>query len=100
MLSLFIMSFSDEKYRSKFEELYQTYKKTVFYIALKYLKSEQLAEEAVQDIFFKAFRNIDKFGSLDSYKAKGYLMQIAKNTSIDIYRKENTKWNVTNELLD
>lgn len=97
MLNLFIMSFSDEKKRSKFEELYQTYKKTVFYIALKYLKSEQLAEEAVQDIFFKAFKNIDKFGAFDSYRTKGYLMQIAKNTSIDIYRKEKTKWSVTNE---
>ncbi|MBN7773337.1 RNA polymerase sigma factor [Clostridium aminobutyricum] len=92
-----MMNFLDDRQRSLFEEMYQVHKKTVYYIALKYLKNEQVAEEAVQEIFFKAFCHIEKFSSFEPYRAKGYLMQIAKNTSIDIYRKENNRWDVTNE---
>lgn len=88
MINLILMGFSDSKQKSKFEEIYHTYKKVIYYIALKYLKSEQLAEEAVQEIFFKVFCNIEKVVMLESDKKKGYLMQIAKNTAIDIYRKE------------
>lgn len=92
MISLMLMNFSDSKQKSKFEEIYQTYKKVIYFIALKYLKNEKLAEEAVQEIFFKVFCNIEKIVSLESNKTKGYLMEIARNTAIDIYRKERVRF--------
>lgn len=61
----------------KLNQLFQDNYKKIFLLALKMLKSEEDAEDATQDIFMKAFQNIEKF----RYEAKfsTWLYQIALN---------------------
>lgn len=90
-----MLSFSDEKQKPKFEELYNLYKKHVYFIALKYLKDYQLAEDAVQMTYFKIFSNWEQFKEYDDFKTKGYIITIAKNTAIDILRKDKGNLSAT-----
>lgn len=96
MISVLISSFSDEKQKSIFENLYNLYKKQVYFIALKYLGDHHRAEDVVQTTYFKAFCNIDKFIKLDDLKIKAYMLTIAKNSAMDILKKEKTNLCVVN----
>ncbi|MEG1409434.1 MAG: RNA polymerase sigma factor [Terrisporobacter sp.] len=88
---LFLSLIDDEYEKIKFKDIYNTYKKMMFYIAQKILKDEHDAHDAVQESFFKIIRNIDKINDINSLKTKGFICIIVKNTSIDIYRKLKRK---------
>lgn len=70
----------------KLNQLFQDNYKKIFLLALKMLKSEEDAEDATQDIFMKAFQNIEKF----RYEAKfsTWLYRIALN---HIYTMQKNK---------
>ncbi len=86
-MMLFFDLIDSEKDKVKFEQIYNTYKKTMFYISNKILKDEHYAHDAVQMSFLKIIRNLDKIDRINSDKTKGFITIIVKNTSIDIYRK-------------
>ncbi|EIS9447441.1 TPA: RNA polymerase sigma factor [Clostridioides difficile] len=91
---LYLNLLESENDISKFELLYNTYKKTMFYIANEILKDECLAEDAVHESFLKIIKNLNKINDIKSYKTKAFVIIIVKNTSKDIYRKrkrENEK---------
>lgn len=54
-------------------------------ICLRYSSNNQDAEEIINDVFFKAFSNLDKYD--DHHPFKGWIRTIAINTAIDYYRK-------------
>lgn len=67
-----------------FRRIYDLYHKPIYAIALKYLKSEALAEDAVHDIFIKLW---DYRGKLDANKpVKGFLFTTAKNHVLNMIR--------------
>jgi RNA polymerase sigma factor (sigma-70 family) len=71
---------------SFFTDLYQTYYKRIYYVALHITKDKQLAEDAVQETFIKA---ISKMGSVkDQQKIGAWLSVVAARTAIDLVRKE------------
>ena len=51
-----------------------------------YLRDRQLAEDAVQETFLKAYRSLPAFRGDSSEKT--WLMRIAVNTCRDLYRSE------------
>ena len=51
-----------------------------------YLRDRQLAEDAVQETFLKAYRSLPAFRGDSSEKT--WLMRIAVNTCLDLYRSE------------
>ena len=69
-----------------FNEIFEEYKYTVFYIAKKYLKNSCDAEECLQDFFMKLWTVIkeynDKRGNFNTW-----ILTIANNFVIDRYRK-------------
>ena len=76
-----------EKAKGKFEQLYEKYRKPLFYIAIKILEDQDLAEDAVQDAFVKIFENLNKIDDIHCCKTKSYVMTIATNNSFNLYCK-------------
>lgn len=68
-----------------YEDIYNEYYKLIYFIVIQILQDSYLAEEAVNDVFLKAFNNIDKFQEDTSLKS--WIVKIAKNHAINIYNK-------------
>jgi RNA polymerase sigma-70 factor (family 1) len=79
-----------------FREVYENSHKKLFFIALKFLKSEELAKEAVQDAFVKlweARKKLDPDQPID-----GYLMAICRNHIFNILKKAKRDLKVFQEI--
>ena len=61
-----------------FEEIYELYFKDVYLFLCGLAKDESLAEELVQEAFFKALKAIDRFDGSQDIRA--WLFTIARNT--------------------
>lgn len=67
-----------------FREIYDQYHRRLYGIAFKYLKSKELAQDAVHDVFVKLWnrrRDLDADGSL-----KGFLFTSVKNHVLNMIR--------------
>ena len=80
------------------EEIYKEYAKKVYNYLLSLTNDEMLSEELLQETFFSAIKNINKFRAESSIKT--WLYSIAKNKWIDYQKKlQKTKNVVINENL-
>lgn len=79
-----------------FEEIYNLYLRDVFLYIKSLSGNESMAEEIVQETFFKALRAIDSFdGSKD---IRAWLFTIAKNTYFSYYKRN--KKHIDRDSLD
>lgn len=72
---------------NEFERIYLAYFNDVYKFILSMSKNENIAEEIVQETFFKALKNINSLSNEDSVKS--WLFQIAKNTYFTYISKNN-----------
>ena len=79
---IYLSLLDSEEEISKFELIYSTYKKQMYYTANNILK-----EDAVHNAFLRIINNLEKIEDINSHKTKGLIVIIVKNVSIDIYRK-------------
>ena len=77
--------------RSKFEQLYLEYRGLMFHVANKILHNEQDAEDMVHQAFLKVAENIEKIGDPKCPKTQGYIVTIAENKAIDLYRRRQKR---------
>lgn len=84
---IYLNLLDSEEEISKFELIYSTYKKQMYYTANNILKDSHLAEDAVHNAFLRIINNLEKIEDINSHKTKGLIVIIVKNVSIDIYRK-------------
>ena len=77
--------------RSKFEFLYMEYRGLMFHVANKILHNEQDAEDMVHQAFLKVAENIEKIGDPKCPKTQGYIVTIAENKAIDLYRRRQKR---------
>ena len=77
--------------RSKFEFLYIEYRGLMFHVANKILHNEQDAEDTVHQAFLKVAENIEKIGDPKCPKTQGYIVTIAENKAIDLYRRRQKR---------
>jgi len=61
----------------------------VYHFALYYTNSREEAEDITQETFFKVMKQLDKLKDLD--KVKTWILSIARNTAVDIHRREKVK---------
>ena len=71
---------------SAFEELVSQNQDKLLRTCYLYLRDRQLAEDAVQETFLKAYRSLPDFRGYSSQKT--WLTRIAINTCRDLYRSE------------
>ncbi|MEX2573778.1 MAG: RNA polymerase sigma-70 factor [Balneolaceae bacterium] len=75
--------------REAFRKVYWAHRKSVYGLALRYLKDSQLAEDAVQDIFLKLWQNRD---SLDSGKSlRGFLFTSLKHHVLNMIKSRKRR---------
>lgn len=66
--------------------LYEYVSKQMLFVATNYLKSDDLAQDAVQNSFIDIVKNIKSYKKNNGY---GWIMMITKNNSINLLKKEN-----------
>ncbi|MFY9243817.1 MAG: sigma-70 family RNA polymerase sigma factor [Polaribacter sp.] len=66
-------------------QIYDLFCKAMFYVALKYVKNDEEAKDAMQDGFLKAFSNLDSYE--DSTNFGAWLKKIVINICIDKLKK-------------
>jgi RNA polymerase sigma-70 factor (ECF subfamily) len=70
--------------KKAFRELYDRYHVQMYYIAKKYVKSPDLAQDGVQDIFVKLWEKRDKIKEAKSIK--GFLFTMLRNHLLNMIR--------------
>jgi RNA polymerase sigma-70 factor (ECF subfamily) len=89
MLSICLALLQNPEDKLRFEEFYNKFYNTVYFIAKDHLKTKEAAEDCAQEImirFAKDFHNIKQ--EFDDKSFKNYVRVVAKGISIDMYRKE------------
>lgn len=79
--------------RAAFEYLYDNYSSALFGAISRIIRDEEKAADMLQEVFLKIWKNIGKYD-----KSKGrlftWMMNISRNTCIDLVRKEKGKYHV------
>lgn len=84
------------KIERTFEKIYDNYSRLLFYISFKITNNEEESKDIVNDTFLKFFKNLNNI-ELKKVNIKYYLIQIAKNSSLD-YLKKSKEENLDDEL--
>jgi RNA polymerase sigma-70 factor, ECF subfamily len=78
-----------ENPKDKFREFYDKYYQLIFrFISKRIRTSSEQVEDMIQDLFLSILPKFDQFNS--SVKRLSYVLGIAKNKIIDIYRSKST----------
>jgi RNA polymerase sigma-70 factor (ECF subfamily) len=78
---------------SAFEEIMRRYSPRVFRFAGKFFQQRSLVEEAAQEVFLKAFTELDSYEGRGSME--GWLTRITTNTCLNILRSSKRRPELT-----
>ncbi len=73
--------------KTKLENLYYTYRQSMFQEAFSILEDKSLAEDAVSESFVRIINNLNKIECDNSPRTCNFLLTICRNVALDIYRK-------------
>lgn len=82
-----------------FERIYELYSESVYGIIYSILNDEKIAEEILQDVFLKIWDNSSSYNS-DKGRFFTWILNIARNASIDHLRSKSHKNNLKNLKAD
>lgn len=88
MLPIYLAVIETPEDEEKFERLYETYRKLLFFVANKILKDDYLAEDAVHNTFLKVLENLEKINEVDCHKTCSLLVIITRNNCINMYNRQ------------
>lgn len=91
MLLYFALA-NDADEREKLAQMYEKYKKKMFYVAYGILNDSFSAEDAVHEAFIAVARNIKKLGDIDSDETAAYLCRAAKTRALNIYESKKREF--------
>jgi len=100
MLPVYLAVIDSEQDKNKFEILYTTYRKLMFYIANQILRDEYLAEDATHQAFLKIIDNLDKIEDVHCHKTISYIVTIVRNNAIDLYNRRKRDTTVSLEQME
>jgi len=89
---LILLTFPNESEKSKFEYIYEKYKKLMLYKANGILNDWSLSEDAVSEAFIRVYKNMRKIDDPDSGKTASFLITIVRNTAINILNKNKSMY--------
>lgn len=82
-----------------FTLLYDNYSKSLYGIILNLIKDKEEAEDVLQEVFVKIWKNIDTYNTSKG-RLYTWMLNIARNTSIDKLRSKNFNNNQKNLSTD
>lgn len=71
---------------SSYKKLTEKYQRALFFHIRKMIRQEEMTEDLVQEVFIKAFNNLDSYSN--KYAFSTWLYRIATNHTIDFLRKK------------
>nr|WP_300002914.1 RNA polymerase sigma factor [Tissierella sp.] len=86
--------------KNKFEEIYNTYRQRMFYLANRIIRDEYLAEDIVHQSFLRIIDNLDKINEINCHKTRGFIVIIVENIAIDFYRKRKRENNISFDQVE
>lgn len=86
---IYLQMIESDEDKSKFEQLYIMYKGLMFHVAMKILKNEFDAEDAVHQAFLSLIENLKKISDVKCPKARAYIVIITERKAIDIIRSRS-----------
>jgi len=75
--------------RQAFKSIVVLYQQKVFLLAFSILRNREDALDVVQETFMRLYQKLDQYEKDRNFQA--WLLQIAKNMSIDFYRKHHAR---------
>ena len=82
---------------SAFEKIFERYSKQLFHFSLSYLKSEEVAEDIVQEVFIKIWNNRSEIKTDTSFQA--YLFTITLNSVRKYFNQQSRLNEVKHDIL-
>src|SRR2546430_16152277 len=76
--------------QSALAELYDRFGRVAYGVALRILRDEKLAEDAVQEGFLSAWRNADRFMP-ERAKASTWVLTLVHRRAVDLVRREDRR---------
>ena len=83
---------------AKFKEIYEKYHNDLFRFLFYLVKNREVAEDLIQEVYIRVLRSYDKFEGKSSLKT--WLFSIARNVSIDYFRKQQSLKNKLFNQID
>lgn len=102
MLPIYLAYLDNDNDKLLFEEMFYSYRKQMFVLALSILENSNDAEDAVSDVFLRiAQRNWDVVSKIETKTdLRNYLLKATKNTSLNMIKskhRENASIDNVNE---
>ena len=79
-----------------FKQIFDLYHIRIFHFAKKYLRSEHLAEEAVQDVFLKIWEKRDELVRVEDFPS--WLFQLTRNYLLNILKRVSNESKIKEEI--
>lgn len=79
-----------------FKEIFNLYYVRIFHFAKKYLRSEHLAEDAVQDIFLKLWEKKEELIQVEDFSS--WLFLLTRNHVLNILKRASTESRIKEEI--
>ena len=95
MLLFYLSLIESEEDKSKFTQLYNTYKKRMLNYAIKFMGTDTDAEDIVAETFIRIINHIDSVEEVDSSKTENYVLNILKHICIDFQREGSRKKHIS-----
>lgn len=70
-----------------FDSIYTDYSRLVYWAAYRVVSHQETAEDITQQVFERAYLNLDKISGLADAQLKSWLYRVATNLSLDYVRK-------------
>ena len=101
MLSVYLSVIDDAEDRHLFERIYNTYRKSMLYVAKSILHDSLDAEDAVHDVFLQvASKHMGLMSRMENEEdRRNYLLKATKNTALSMAKKK-ARITVDSELMD
>ena len=89
MLLFFLSDLQSEEDRQEFTAIYEKYHDRMETVAIRMLKEQKDAEDAVQNAFLQVINHFSKIYEIPCEKIPFWLISIVKNEALMILRKRN-----------
>ena len=87
MLAILLSAIESDKDRQKFVEIYEKYHIRMERTAIRILKEQSDAEDAVQNAFVQIIKHFEKIYEISSENLPFWIISIVKNEALSILRK-------------
>ena len=85
---VYLQTIESDEEKTLFEQVYLRYRGLMFCVANRILRNDRDAEDAVHQAFVSLAENISKISGAECPKTRAYVVTIAENKAIDLYRRK------------